>query len=185
MSLDRFLKAQNAKRGAATHYETALKEVQGGRKSSCWIWYVFPQFQDPSRRSENNRLFQIHGPAEARAFLMHPTLGPRLFAITSAAIKQFDRGATPLQVFGWNVDAKKFHQSMTTFFLAAQSLTDERDNAVRSEIEPLFARALDAVASMPFDRDVERLDPVMLARWRADSKDEPLSAPQETSTAAE
>jgi uncharacterized protein (DUF1810 family) len=95
--LNRFLRAQEG------DYEPALAEVRAGRKRSHWMWYVFPQF-DGLGFSETTRRYSIKSVAEAKAYLAHPTLGPRLTAIAEAALGVEGRSAH--EVFGSPDDMK-------------------------------------------------------------------------------
>lgn len=69
--LDRFVHAQ------ADTYAAALAEIRAGCKRSHWIWFIFPQF-DGLGFSATSRHFSIKSLDEARAYLAHPILGPRL-----------------------------------------------------------------------------------------------------------
>ena len=69
--LDRFVRAQ------ASHYDCALSELRSGRKQSHWMWFVFPQLEGLGS-SSTSRQFAIRSLDEARAYLAHPLLGPRL-----------------------------------------------------------------------------------------------------------
>ena len=69
--LDRFVQAQVAS------YDRALAEVRNGRKRSHWMWYIFPQL-DGRPFSPTTKHYAIKGLDEARAYLGHPVLGPRL-----------------------------------------------------------------------------------------------------------
>ncbi len=95
--LARFVDAQ------AGDYDRALAEIQGGRKRSHWMWYVFPQI-DGLGFSETTRRYSIKSVAEAEAYLSHPVLGPRLTEIGEAAIAVGGRSA--LDVFGSPDDMK-------------------------------------------------------------------------------
>ena len=77
--LARFLSAQ------AEDYETALAEIRAGRKRSHWIWYIFPQI-DGLGSSPTARRYAIQSLDEARAYLAHPVLGPRLVECAEAAL---------------------------------------------------------------------------------------------------
>jgi len=112
--LDRFVIAQ---RGT---YDRALAEVRAGRKSSHWMWFVFPQLAGLGR-SETSRAYAIADLAEARAYLEHPVLGPRLREITGALLA-LPKTATAEAVFG-SIDAVKLRSSMTLF---ARAAPDER-----------------------------------------------------------
>jgi uncharacterized protein (DUF1810 family) len=106
--LDRFLEAQEGV------YPQALEELRAGRKRSHWMWFVFPQF-DGLGASPTSRRYAIRSLDEARAYLRHPVLGPRLLECTEA-VHGLD-GVTARQVFG--PDDVKFRSSMTLFELAS------------------------------------------------------------------
>ncbi len=95
--LGRFVQAQ------AGDYETALAEIRAGRKRSHWMWYVFPQVEGLGA-SAMSRRYAIRGAAEARAYLAHPVLGPRLVACAEAALGVEGRSAH--EVFGTPDDLK-------------------------------------------------------------------------------
>ena len=76
--LDRFVRAQDGV------HEDALAELRRGRKDSHWMWFVFPQLAGLGRSAIAER-YGISGAAEARAYLSHPVLGPRLLEVTDAA----------------------------------------------------------------------------------------------------
>jgi uncharacterized protein (DUF1810 family) len=109
--LERFVTAQYT---AAT-FDRALDELRRGRKESHWMWFVFPQIAGLGR-SPTAREFAISSLEEARAYLDHPVLGPRLVAC-AAAVVRID-GATAEQIFG-GIDAVKLRSSMTLFMHAA------------------------------------------------------------------
>ena len=109
--LERFAAAQDA--GAT--YEQALAELRRGRKSSHWMWFVFPQLAGLGR-SPTARRYAISSLDEASAYLRHPVLGPRLVA--SAAVLAGTDGRSAPQIFG-SLDAQKLHSSMTLFLRAA------------------------------------------------------------------
>lgn len=103
--LDRFLQAQEGV------YAAALAELRAGRKTSHWMWFVFPQF-DGLGRSQTARFFAVKSLAEARAFLAHPVLGKRLRECTAAVLRV--TGRTASEIFGYPDDLK-FCSSMTLF----------------------------------------------------------------------
>jgi len=78
-NLNRFVEAQKV------NYEQALAEVKSGRKRLHWMWYVFPQF-DGLGFSQPSQQYSIKSVAEAKAYLSHPVLAPRLVAIATAAL---------------------------------------------------------------------------------------------------
>lgn len=111
--LNRFVSAQ------APVYAQALAELRAGRKTSHWMWFIFPQLSDLGR-SARAQYYGISGLAEARAYLDHPLLGERLRACTRIVI---DTQASSLhQIFG-TPDDLKFCSSMTLFSRAAGDAT--------------------------------------------------------------
>jgi uncharacterized protein (DUF1810 family) len=109
--LQRFVAAQDAGRS----YDQAAAELRRGRKTSHWMWFVFPQVAGLGR-SPVAQLYAISGLAEAQAYLAHPVLGPRL--VECAAIVAGLSGRTVEQIFG-GIDALKLRSSMTLFLRAA------------------------------------------------------------------
>jgi uncharacterized protein (DUF1810 family) len=109
VDLERFVEAQ------APAYAGALAELKRGRKESHWMWFVFPQIAGLGR-SATARHYAIESFAEARAYLAHALLGPRLFECTEAVLAH--RASSPEAIFG-SVDATKLRSSMTLFEAAA------------------------------------------------------------------
>ena len=105
--LERFVAAQDE----AGTYGRAVAELRRGSKTSHWMWFVFPQIRGLGH-SPAARLYGISGLAEARAYLAHPVLGPRL--AECAAIVAGASGLTAEQIFG-GIDAVKLRSSMTLF----------------------------------------------------------------------
>ncbi|HVK10948.1 MAG TPA: DUF1810 domain-containing protein [Gemmataceae bacterium] len=103
--LNRFVTAQ------ADDYDQAIAEIRAGRKRSHWMWYVFPQL-DGLGSSPTARFYAIKSRAEARAYLDHPVLGPRLRECAAAAAAVEGRTAT--EVFG-SPDDLKLRSSATLF----------------------------------------------------------------------
>lgn len=106
--LERFVSAQ------AGCYETALSEIRKGRKRSHWMWYVFPQMKGLGRSFESN-YYGLASLEEARAYLAHPVLGPRLVQITHL-LEGIDE-SSPTAVMGYPDDIKL--RSCMTLFEAA------------------------------------------------------------------
>jgi uncharacterized protein (DUF1810 family) len=79
MGLARFVEAQRP------IYQQALSELRAGDKRSHWMWYIFPQIAGLGR-SPAAQLYAIADEAEARAYLAHPVLGPRLRECTDAML---------------------------------------------------------------------------------------------------
>jgi uncharacterized protein (DUF1810 family) len=121
--LDRFVTAQ------ARDHAVALAELQRGRKTSHWIWYVFPQIAGLGR-SDMAQHYAIADLAEARAYLAHPVLGPRLREATAALLAHTGKRAA-VTILG-DIDAMKVRSSMTLF------------EAADTEPDSVFAACLDA-----------------------------------------
>ena len=99
--LERFVEAQ------AGVYEQACAELRAGRKRSHWMWFVFPQIRGLGS-SEMAVRFAISGLEEARAYLEHPVLGPRLRECARIVVGV--EGKTVEEIFGYPDDLK-FHSS--------------------------------------------------------------------------
>jgi uncharacterized protein (DUF1810 family) len=99
-------------------YAAAVNELRAGRKTSHWMWFVFPQIAGLGR-SAMAQTYAIASRAEAQAYLAHPVLGPRLLECTTI-LTQLD-GSSADAIFG-AVDAQKLKSSMTLF---AQAAPDE------------------------------------------------------------
>jgi uncharacterized protein (DUF1810 family) len=108
-NLQRFLDAQ------AGCYDRALAELRAGRKTSHWIWFVFPQMRGLGF-SEASQFYGLSGLDEARAYLAHAVLGPRLRQSVEAMLASGESAAD--HVLG-STDAMKFRSSMTLFAEAA------------------------------------------------------------------
>jgi len=108
--LERFVGAQDA----GGTYGRALSELRAGRKTSHWMWFVFPQIAGLGS-SPAARTYAIGSLAEARAYLAHPVLGPRLAECASALLAVDDRSAE--QILG-GIDAVKLRSSATLFAVA-------------------------------------------------------------------
>jgi uncharacterized protein (DUF1810 family) len=141
--LDRFVRAQD---GGGT-YQRAVAELRGGRKTSHWMWFVFPQIAGLGM-SAVSRQYAISGLDEARAYLAHPVLGPRLREC--AAIVAGTEGRSAEAIFG-PVDAMKLRSSVTLF----AAVGDENEDTVN-----LFRIVLSKYfGGVPDDATVKRLFP--------------------------
>ena len=108
--LDRFVRAQE------DDYDQALAEISAGRKRSHWMWYIFPQF-DGLAFSSTSKYYAIKSLEEAKAYLAHPVLGPRLVACAEATLAVEGRSATA--IFG-SPDDLKLRSSATLFSRASE-----------------------------------------------------------------
>jgi uncharacterized protein (DUF1810 family) len=107
--LQRFIDAQRAS------YTRAVNELKAGRKQSHWIWYIFPQIQGLGR-SAMAQTYAIVSLDEAKAYLDHPILGPRLRECTRLVTAM--KGSPIGDILSYPDDLK-FHSSMTLFAHAA------------------------------------------------------------------
>jgi uncharacterized protein (DUF1810 family) len=128
--LERFVTAQ------APVFASVLAELQAGRKRSHWMGFVFPQLRGLGR-SSTAMFYGISSLDEARAYLAHPILGPRLELCTGTVL-QCEQGSLH-DIFG-SPDDMKFQSSMTLFALAA------------ADPASLFHRALDRWCGGSLDR---------------------------------
>jgi uncharacterized protein (DUF1810 family) len=117
--LQRFILAQSSV------IENVRKELAEGRKRTHWMWFVFPQHIGLGTSSMARR-YGIGSLDEAKAYVAHPVLGPRLVALTELVLAVADRSAH--DIFGWPDDLK-FRSSMTLFAL--------------THANPVFQAALD------------------------------------------
>lgn len=126
MDLERFVTAQDS----GGTYRRAVAELRHGRKTSHWMWFIFPQIAGLGR-SATAQMYAISNLAEAQTYLAHPVLGPRLVECTE--ILASHRGLSAEQIFG-GIDAIKLRSSMTLFARA------DPDQAIfRQVIDQYFA----------------------------------------------
>jgi uncharacterized protein (DUF1810 family) len=107
--LDRFIDAQK------NSYAVALAEIKRGRKSSHWMWYIFPQISGLGQ-SSTAIYYSIRDLNEAKEYYAHPVLGARLREISTVLLNL--QGNDPVAVFG-GIDSMKLKSSMTLFAVAA------------------------------------------------------------------
>jgi uncharacterized protein (DUF1810 family) len=120
--LDRFRAAQE---DPGTGFTTALRELRAGRKTSHWIWYVFPQLVGLGW-SPTARHFGLADVGEAAAYLRHSVLGAHL-AEAVAAVHSHVTAPRPIPIetlMGSHVDALKLVSCLTLFRHVARALTD-------------------------------------------------------------
>jgi uncharacterized protein (DUF1810 family) len=123
--LQRFVAAQDS----GGTYDRAVAELRQGRKTSHWMWFVFPQIAGLGQ-SPTSRMYAISSLDEARAYLEHPVLGPRLLHCTALVCDAQRRTAE--QIFG-GIDALKLRSSMTLFLRA-----DPTAQAFRQVLDQYF-----------------------------------------------
>ena len=112
-SLDRFVQAQTLM------YPSVLKQMQNGKKTSHWMWFMFPQLRGLGT-STMAHLYGISGLGEAKAYLAHPVLSGRLYELCGELLKHKDK--TALEIFG-DIDEMKLKSSMTLFALTSEDYT--------------------------------------------------------------
>ena len=134
-NLARYVEAQD--RGDS--YKQALREIRDGAKRSHWIWWVFPQLRGLGG-SPTSKEYSINSIDEARAYLQHPVLGPRLRDAIQAMIDHVGVSATA--ILQW--DDVKFRSSLTLFMRAAPD-------------EPLFHAAISQFFEGEPDAATDRL----------------------------
>lgn len=127
--LARFVSAQQ------DSFDRALSEVKRGRKSSHWMWYVFPQLRGLGHSSTAQR-YGITGADEAAAYLSHDLQGPRLIAICEAALSVEGRSVT--EIFG-NLDDLKLRSCATLF-----AHVSDADSVFQKIIDKYFDGKTDA-----------------------------------------
>ena len=108
--LSRFTKAHRYS------YQTALSEIKNGRKTSHWMWYIFPQMRGLGR-SDTSRYYAIQSLDEAKAFLKDPYLGKNLLEISNTLLALDTNNAT--EVFG-KPDDWKLKSCMTLLFIISE-----------------------------------------------------------------
>ena len=111
MGIERFVIAQDA----GGTYASAVAELRVGRKTGHWMWFVFPQIAGLGT-SAMSRRYAISSLEEARRYLAHPVLGPRLEQCSRLLLELSHRSAQ--DIFG-SIDAMKLRSSMTLFARAA------------------------------------------------------------------
>lgn len=146
--LQRFVDAQDS------CFAQVRSELVAGQKRSHWMWFVFPQIQGLGLSPMAQR-YAIADLSEARAYLLHPVLGPRLRDCTALVNRIGGRPIT--EIFGWP-DNLKFHSSVTLFGWAASR--NPSDQTAGYEV---FAEALDKYfAGKPDQATLERLPPKLV-----------------------
>jgi uncharacterized protein (DUF1810 family) len=126
--INRFLEAQE------TTYQQALQEVKSGRKTSHWIWYIFPQIEGLGQ-SYASHYYGIEDIEEAKAYLQQPLLKQRLLEISNALLEV--EGKTSFEIFG-TLDAIKVQSSMTLFHI-----TNPEEEVFKQVLDKYYDGTLD------------------------------------------
>ena len=144
MGLSRFVEAQNA----TGTYAAALAELRRGRKTTHWMWFIFPQISGLGR-SEMAQRYAVADLAEARDYLADPVLGQRLRQCCEVLVELTVSDAQ--SVFG-GIDAVKLRSSMTLFAMAAEDDDLSRSLCMRV-LEKYFDGAQDPATLQLLRRD--------------------------------
>jgi len=120
-TLERFHEAQA---DPSAGYDTALAEIRRGRKTSHWVWYIFPQIEGLGR-SSTAQAYALRDLAEACAYLRDPLLRARYEEIIGAVSDQLARDCALEDLMGGRTDALKLVSSLTLFRAAAHGLAGE------------------------------------------------------------
>lgn len=126
--INRFLEAQE------TTYQQALQEVKSGRKTSHWIWYIFPQIEGLGQ-SYASHYYGIEDIEEAKSYLQQPILKQRLLEISSALLEV--EGKNSFEIFG-TLDAIKVQSSMTLFHI-----TNPEEEVFKQVLDKYYDGTLD------------------------------------------
>ena len=137
--LERFVQAQ------ADSYARALREIKSGRKTSHWMWYIFPQLSGLGH-SQTARYYAIRDRAEAAAYMAHPVLGSRLLEISSELLKL--KSSDAREIMGWPDDLK-LKSSMTLFGLVS------REPVFRQVLEQYFGGEEDQYTVQAISRQAD------------------------------
>jgi uncharacterized protein (DUF1810 family) len=129
--LERFVEAQEGV------YERACAELRAARKRSHWMWFIFPQIRGLGSSPMAVR-FAISSLEEARAYLDHSLLGPRLRECAGIVVGV--EGRRVEEIFGYPDDLK-FHSCMTLFAKAAEG--SEGDGMFGEALEKYFGGEMD------------------------------------------
>lgn len=138
-NLERFVEAQNE----YGTYELALSEIKAGRKRSHWIWFIFPQLKGLGF-SYNAQYYGIEDSNEAKKYLEHPVLGPRILEISEALLKLQEND--PAVVMGGSPDDMKLKSSMTLFAAVSEAVSEAvstPDSVFHQVLEKFFGGKMD------------------------------------------
>ena len=137
--MERFVQAQEGS------YARALQEIKNGRKTSHWMWYIFPQLSGLGH-SQTARYYAIRDRAEAAAYMAHPVLGSRLLEISSELLKL--KSSDAREIMGWPDDLK-LKSSMTLFGLVS------REPVFRQVLEQYFGGEEDQYTVQAISRQAD------------------------------
>jgi uncharacterized protein (DUF1810 family) len=146
MSLDRFKAAQASPDAGFTN---AIAELDAGRKSGHWIWYIFPQLGELGH-SSMARFYGLRDLAEACDYLGDPLLRERLLLVTHSVAERLSEGIRLTELMGSTIDSAKLVSSLTLFQFAARKLAESSALPVYGELAELSERVLVAADDQGF-----------------------------------
>lgn len=129
----------------------ALQELRAGKKTSHWMWFVFPQLKGLGR-SDTSSKFGLN-PADVDDYTSDERLRRNLSVCLDALLSPQNKGKTAAQIFGQ--DAKKFHASLTLFSMASsnseimQKTHDALNEFFKGKLHPETVRMLKSPTSAP------------------------------------
>ena len=155
------LKYQNGLEKDFPSWEKAKNEIISGKKKKHWIWYVFPSFL-PVRKTSSMPFLMLKDLEEVKAYIANNVLRKRLIEITNIAQNQLNKGIKADILFKSELDALKFWECITLFFLVS-------DNGISIELHEVCGKALNALN--PIAQIQDRLEPdTMNAFIKADGE---------------
>jgi uncharacterized protein (DUF1810 family)/tRNA A-37 threonylcarbamoyl transferase component Bud32 len=143
------LKYQNGLKKDFPSWKKAKNEIISGKKKKHWIWYVFPSFL-PVRKTSSMPFLMLKDLEEVKAYIANDILRNRLIEITNIAQKQLNKRIKADILFGSELDALKFWECITLFFLVS-------DNGISIELHEVCGKALNALN--PIAQIQDRLEP--------------------------
>lgn len=135
MSLDRFKTAQQDK---SSGFDMALTELRAARKTSHWIWYVFPQLASLGR-SSTARFYGLLDIDEACDYLRDPLLRERLVQATEVVEGHLAHGVTLTHLMGSETDSYKLVSCLTLFELVAKKVRNTSPGVFDPSLEKFSA----------------------------------------------
>lgn len=128
IDVSRFVEAQQV------NFDTALSELNAGKKASHWMWYIFPQIKGLGK-SEISKYYAIQNIEEAKAYLNNKYLSHNMNELLDVLLKQ--NTSNPTDIFG-KPDDMKLKSSMTLFALA-----DKNNEKYKKVLEKYFSGNFD------------------------------------------
>jgi len=148
MSLERFITAQGS---SESGFITALTELQAGRKTSHWIWYLFPQLVSLGR-SSTAQYYGIKDTSEAADYLREITLRMNLLRLLEVVVEKLTAGSPIVDLMGGVTDSQKLLSCTTLFEHVAQDLSVREPSLDLNRIAGLCGEIIRLAESQGFTR---------------------------------